>query len=381
MTLYYVPLELYHERYTEYQSSKGGVYETAFKKYKIPFKAIRPHERVNRIKTGVVLDAEARSKWAFEQSTRLVQLILNGTITSQDVIHFEDFWHPGMEMIPYAMSLKNVTPQIFSFWHAQSVDPYDFTYPMRTWMRSFETAWARCHSSIFVASPEMKEMIETSDVNALCPIEVVGLPYSSSIVRKRYAPKVMPKKKRQVVFSSRWDKEKCPEFFCHLAEAVMDEEDKTAVDTHFHVCTGAALLRSNDAYLLDVARKMRTIYPSRFHVHENLSKKQYFKILAESKVQFNCADQDFISLTILDATTMGCLPLYPDYLTFPTVLENRQEYLYEKNNLQSAKEKLYALLNSEEKQDVSFVYKKQENTVARMLYYMGYGSIQLDELD
>jgi len=368
--LIYVPLEAYQERYTEYQSVKGGVYETAFKKYKVPFIAIRPHSRLCHIKTGVVLDASKRCEWAFEQTQQLVQMIIAGKITSEDVIYFEDFWHPGMEMIPYALSLKfgnDPWPEIYSFWHAQSVDRFDFTYPMRHWMRTFEHAWVACHDRIFIASKEVAELIEDGGLDC-DKTRLVGLPYDSKVIKKLFNVKPQPwrLRKKQVVFSSRWDEEKCPDFFCSLANLVRDERN----DIDFVVCTGAGKLRSNNPSLVQVARDTASTNNC-FRIEENLTKRQYFQILARSRVQFNCANQDFVSLTILDATTMGCKPLYPNYLTFPDVLQHNEFYLYTKDNLQSAAQHLYALIDSEE-YDVSWVYKKYENTVPRMLEVMGF---------
>jgi len=139
---------------------------------------------------------------------------------------------------------------------------------------------------------------------------------------------------------------------------------------------GARQLRSNDSGLVDDALAMEDRHWSQFVVKENLTKEKYFKILAESKVQFNCADQDFVSYTILDATTMGCLPLYPNYLTFPAVLENRERYLYKKGNIASAKEKLYELIDTNLAPEyVDFVYEKYEDTVLRMLHAMGFQNL------
>lgn len=368
--LIYVPLEQYQERYTEYQSSPDGVYERAFKQYGVPFVSIRPHNNVHRIKTGVVLDAYSRCSWAFEQTKFLVNAITTKQITSDDVIYFEDFWHPGMEMIPYTLHLvypPDQWPQIYSFWHAQSVDPFDFTHKMDWWIRNFEKAWAHLHDNILIASKEMSSLMDQGRV--FNPRTVVGLPYSSDIIRERYFPSDFQQLERRnrVVFSSRWDKEKCPDFFCKLVTEVMNERS----DIEFVVCTGAKELRSNSLALLDLASEMESSYPENFKVLANLTKAEYFKTLLESKVQFNCADQDFVSLTILDASTAGCQLLYPEYCSFPDVLEHKERFMYVKGSVDYAKSQLYHLLNSKP-EPVDFVYKKHEDTVLRMLHAMGF---------
>jgi hypothetical protein len=95
-----------------------------------------------------------------------------------------------------------------------------------------------------------------------------------------------------------------------------------------------------------------------------------------AKVQFNCADQDFVSYTLLEAAAFNCAPLYPRYLTFPDALQHNNRHLYEKRNLQDAKAKLYELLDASEygefKEDYSWVYKPFEGSVERMLRVMGF---------
>ncbi len=58
-----------------------------------------------------------------------------------------------------------------------------------------------------------------------------------------------------------------------------------------------------------------------------MTKQNYYQILDESKVQFNCADQDWVSFTLLEAVTFGCHPVYPDFRSFPEVFTPNPRYV------------------------------------------------------
>jgi glycosyltransferase involved in cell wall biosynthesis len=375
----YLPVEPYQERWTEYQSTPNGTVETGLRKWNIPYEALRPDHRVRRIVTGQVLDVVERSKWAFEQVLMLQDMMLRGKITRNDSIFIEDFWHPGMEMIPYTMQYvfgNNASnwPLLYSYCYAQSVDPNDFTYPMAWWMRGFEQAWAKCMRIIFVADKAMTTMLTTAKppIASSDNIDVVGLFYDSDVIRQfagqayNHSRSSRPRN-NNVIFTSRWDKEKNPTFFIELVRSVMRDRE----DVVFHVCTGAPKMRSNDDHLLELLPMMQELFPDNFFLHEGLSKAGYYEQLSRAKVQFNCARQDFVSFTLLDATLMGCAPLYPNWLTFPGVLEGRQENLYENENIVSAKARLYHLLDCPT-EDYSWVYQKYELALQRVLRAMDF---------
>ena len=63
-------------------------------------------------------------------------------------------------------------------------------------------------------------------------------------------------------------------------------------------------------------------------IYENLKKNQYYNILADSRVLFNCALQDWTSNTVSEADTLGCNVLFPAYRTFPEVFANDETRMY-----------------------------------------------------
>lgn len=373
-TIVYVPLEPYKERYTAQMSAPGGWMEKNWERaglnvLRVEGQALSPDRT---IKTGVVLDAHGRSHWACSQVMALVKLLSEGQLDPRKhVIYFDDFWHPGISALPYIFHLTGVHIPMYAFLWAQSVDIHDFTYPMRHWLRPFEVGIGKVLSGIFVASTCLRDMCIYAGIGNEDTVHCVGLPYNSAEVKRAYFPQVLPEKKLQVVYSSRWDREKCPDFFLQVVERV----HAVRPDISFVVTTSADRIRSNDRGMLARLEAFLTTSPARhaLEVRCGQTKAQYYHNLLESKIQFNCADQDFVSWTLLEATTAGCRPVYPNYLSFPEALQYQYGLMYEKGDVDSAAHKILETID-EEPRDWSWVYLPYDHAAERIAGWMREGS-------
>ena len=370
----YLPLEAYRSRYTEYTACRGGVYESIFTANKIPFLSIRPTEELMDISHGAVLDGVARSLWGFSQTGVLVKMLVKKELDpAKDVIYIEDFWHPGFEQIAYVQSLvfgpdRSKHVPVWAFCHAQSTDPFDFTAPWAWWMRDLERGWLTYLDGVFCAAKEMQDQFINGglDHNKLHPVGHVWL--STAVEFATTTPRAKFKREPWVVYSSRLDAEKNPRFFLDVAREVLKQRS----DVVFKVCTGSPRLRSNDPEALEAIVNTANAYPNNFHVEIGLSKEEYFDILQHASVQFNCASQDFISYTLLEATYYGCAPLYPRYLTFPDALNQAEECLYLPGSVFDAKEKLISLLDNPKPENYDYVWRKYQSSGNRLLHKMGF---------
>jgi glycosyltransferase involved in cell wall biosynthesis len=332
--IYYLPLEPYPERYTELLTNwtitrltARGVAHKVILGQRLPDEGIR---------IGQVLDAAGRSHFALTQVAELVKAI--PAMTSEDVVYFDDMFTPGYEALPYIFMQLSAErrPRIFARNHAQSVDPDDFTFPMREWMRHFEQLVYRTASGIICASTIHKELMEVAMLDA-CPIHVLGLPYDQDDVR-RIAGELPEwhQRPKQVVYSSRLDREKQPHFF-------MDIVDRLApTGIEFHVCTGSKEPRSNDTSAVErllalEAKKLVTI-------HRSTTKARYYDVVKNSRVQLNTARQDFVSYTAIEASSLGTYTLAPAFRSFPETFENNADFLYVPWSLREAVEKLEMLV-------------------------------------
>ena len=332
--LFYMGLESYEARYT-LQLQEWN--ERVFKEHGIDYEIIKGEELDNSkaIVTGSVLDAHGRSYYSLSQTMNLVQKMKNGEITSDDVIFYEDMFTPGLECLPYIMdqSPPEYRPKVYLRFLAQTTDPDDFLIRegMFDWMRRYEQMVDEFVTGICVASEEFVAHLRTAGFKK--PIYVTGLPFGKSEVQER-VPNTKPLNERtkRVGFAARWDDEKQPHFYMDLAE----EYYKIDPDTEFAIFCGHPELKSSDQEYVNRALALQggennSGWPDRkanFKIYTGLKKNDYYNLLADSQVLFNCALQDWVSNTVSEADTLGTLTLYPAYRSFPEVFANNGRHLY-----------------------------------------------------
>lgn len=331
--IFYFGLEPLKERYT-YQLSEVWMPET-FKDKDVNFIPLMPDYDSKKIETGFVLDATGRGIYSMMQCQILLNYIRLGHVQNDDILFLQDFWTPGIESVLYALHLQGIKVKIYSMLHAQSVDEYDFTHGMKDWMRGFELGLDAAHAGIFVGSTIHKEQLRQAGFKS--PIHVVGLPIHIEHVSKvKFAAK-----ENTVIFTSRFDKEKNPFFLLKVAESFL----KANPDWKFVVTTSADVLRSSIPSVQDafntLARKER-----RFVIKTDLTKSEYYDELNKAKIQFNCSLQDYVSWTLLESNFFGCIPVYPNFRSFPEILDSK--FLYKAFDIDEAVMMLdyYARANS-----------------------------------
>jgi len=309
--LFYFPLESYKERYTMQLSAPVvGWLERRWVHEGMDYVRIEGESLRDSITDGSVLDVLNRSHWSTTQIANFVKLMASGEVTNDDVLYFDDFWHPGFSALPYMFKITGIKPRVYAMLHAQSIDKNDFTYPMRHWMRHFEHGISKVLDGIFVTSTCLQDLCFYHGVGTPKNVFLTGLPYNSEEVTERMMTTSPSDRKKRVTFSSRWDKEKDPMFFLDVAREVK----KVNPEIEFVITTCSKTLRSNDVRLLNKLKK--AIKEKTVILKENLSKEEYYQNLLETAIQFNCADQDFVSWTLLEATTAGCSPSVSKLLKF-----------------------------------------------------------------
>jgi len=374
--LFYCPLESYRERYT-YQLSAPDVgwFERNWRKKKIQYVRVDPNfGKTSTIRHGQVLDATNRSKFCFEQVVELLCAIDRNELYETDVIYFDDFWHPGVEAIRYAFdAMGKKPPKMYAYCWAQSADEYDFTRSMQSWIRHFERGISEMLDGVFVANTLLKGLLVNHKLCQADKIHVVGLPFDSAEVKSRMD--FSKPRENKVVFSSRWDAEKQPLFFCKVAEEVISRDPTVK----FVVTTSASKLRSNRPELLEAIQLMLRDFPNNFELKEGLSKEQYYQELTTAKVQFNCALQDWVSFTLLEASAAGCIPVYPNFRSFPETFGRNKDFMYEPCSVEHAATLIIdatdaglhsTLFTPHEIEIRSWIHRRMDDTWKRILYHM-----------
>ena len=358
-------LEPYEGRYTLQLTDWT---ERAYKKRKIDY-VIVPGTTIDDSKaivTGQVLDAHGRSYFAMSQMMNLVQMMKAGEITSNDIIFFEDMFQPGMEALPYILqqSPDNYRPKIYLRCLAQAIDPDDFVHVwgMSKWMSLYEEMCNEIPNVHILASNE--EMVANMRIaNWKAPIyNISGLSFGKDEVQGRVEQKPFVERKQRVVFGARWDQEKQPQFFMDLATKFKDEHP--AVE--FAICSGGPL-RSNNEFYVEEAKHLAK--KGIITINENLKKDEYYEILADSRVLFNCALQDWTSNTVSEADALGCNVLFPAYRSFPEVFSNDHTRMYVPWSQEDAMDKLENLL-SKPSPSMGQISDWTNGTIDRMLDIM-----------
>jgi hypothetical protein len=341
--LFYMGLESYESRYTlQLTEWNRRVFERrGLDVVYVPGEAL---DDSGAISVGQVLDAHGRSYFAMSQMMNLVKMMRNGEVTSDDVVYFEDMFSPGIESLPYIMDQVpvNLQPQIYVRCLAQAIDPDDFVHVwgMQKWMGLYEKMVDSFADIVLASNEEMAMHMKIAGWEA--PIyNISGLAFGKDEVRARVPGELKPfhNRKYRVGFAARWDQEKQPDFFMDLIEQWHRNHSNFPVE--FCIFSGAKLKSNNDSYM---ARTRDLQARGLLTVHEDLEKNDYYALLNDTRVLFNCALQDWVSNTVSEADTLGSNVLYPAYRSFPETFANDPERLYIPWSLDDAEAKLVKLL-------------------------------------
>ena len=297
------------------------------------------------IVTGQVLDAHGRTYFGMSQLMNLVSMMKAGEINNEDVVYFEDMFQPGIESLPYIIKQIPAAsrPRIFVRCLAQSIDPDDFVHVwgMGDFMGHYERMVDSFVDGVLATNEEMVMHMKIAGWKA--PVyNISGLAFGKAEVQERVgAITPFAERKRRVVFSARWDQEKQPDFYMDVIEAWHARHPNSGVE--FAVCSGAKLKSNNDSYMQRTrdmqARGLLTL-------NEDLAKNDYYRIVNDSRVVFNCALQDWVSNTVSEADALGCNVLYPAYRSFPETFSNDHTRLYIPWSIEDALNKLEVLLEA-----------------------------------
>lgn len=360
--LYYCGIEKIQARYSLQLEDWNT---SVFKRRGVDYEVVYGEDLTgDQIITGSVLDAHGRSHYSLTQIAALVKLMQAGKITSEDVIFFEDSFTPGLESLFYIIDQipAEYKPRIYVRFLANTMDPDDYVNRcgMFEWMRPFEKMLDTRVSGILVANEEFVSHLRIAGFKA--PIYVTGLPFGKDEVQSRVpVRKPLQERTRRVAFSARWDDEKQPDFYMDLAEQYY----KIDPTVEFAVFCGHPHLKSNNQKYVDRALALQTSNTANFKVYTGLKKNEYYTLLADSWVLFNCALQDWVSNTVSESSSLGTIPIYPAYRSFPEVFANNHNYIYTPWSLDSAADHILTVFENPANFNPEPICNWQDGTIDR----------------
>lgn len=370
--LFYMGLEPYEGRYTlQLEEWSRAVFERrGIDWVSVPGVTI---DNTKSIQVGQVLDAHGRSFFGMSQMMNLVQMMRNGEVTGEDVVFFEDMFQPGIESLPYIMDQipAEQRPQVWVRCLAQTVDPDDFVHVwgMSKWMSLYEAMVNEFVTGVLASNEEMVAHMKIANWTA--PIyNVSGLAFGKAEVQGR-VERIKPWQERanRVVFAARWDQEKQPDFFMDIVESCVNATNPYTFETdnvEFAILQGGPL-RSNNSKYIERARTLEA--QGKLKIYENLKKNDYYHILNDSRVMFNCALQDWTSNTVSEADALGCNVLFPAYRSFPEIFANDHTRMYVPWSKEDATAKLWQLL-SKQHPDQGKISNWTDSTIDRYIDIM-----------
>ena len=347
--LWYMGLEPYKARYTlQLQHWNEAVFQRRGIDYTVvPGLTLDKSQKIN---VGQVLDAHGRTYFGMSQMMNLVRLMQQGEVTNEDVVYFEDMFQPGIESLPYIIQQcdANSRPRIAVRCLAQTIDPDDFVHVwgMQDWMAHYEKMVDSFADIILATNEEMVMHMKVAGWKGQI-YNISGLAFGKDEVVSRAS--VFPDipfsdRKYRVGFAARWDQEKQPDFYMDLIEEYHRLQAlpyNAWPQVEFCVFSGSKLKSNNSSYM-DRTRRLQA--EGKLTVYEDLEKDDYYGLLKDTRVLFNCALQDWVSNTASEADALGANILYPAYRSFPEAFANDHERLYVPWSLRDAIEKLVPLL-------------------------------------
>lgn len=285
MTVYVVDIEAVDTRYTkqwkEYLPEQMGAAGLAVE-------VISGGEVPQATTPGAFLNFAGTNSYKSQQLLKIAEMFAAGTVKEGDYFLYTDAWNPTVIQLKYMSELLGIPVKIGGMWHAGSYDPQDFLGRLigdAPWVRSAEHSMFSCYHHNFFATRFHVDMFAdafgdwTADelMEANDTVRIVGWPME--YLRSILAPYANTPKKNKIIFPHRLAPEKQVEIFRDLAREMTEYEWFVAQE------------------------------------HE-LTKDEYHRHLAESKIAFSANLQETLGISMYEAALVGTYPLVPSRLSY-----------------------------------------------------------------
>lgn len=300
--IYYIPLEYIGNRYTK---DMDRILQAEFKRQGKEYVTIgNPDvEQVIPNKKDF-LNSTGTNITRLSQLQEIAKLFAEGKINDGDVFFFSDLWAAGIESIPYMAYFNDKKVRITGILHAGSFTPSDFVANMKYWAKDFEKAIIKMSDKVFLGSSQpLMDLIDQDYIDTYGKMYITGVPVSTDIMNEYATPLPWEDRENTIVFSGRLVDEKQPHLF-----------DRMAADFPQY-------------------KFVKTL-------ELGLSKKEYYELLAKSKVFVSFAKQENYGIAAVEAQAMGMNLLVPNDLAYKDFYGAAYRY----NDLEAAYKRLPSLM-------------------------------------
>jgi hypothetical protein len=266
-------------------------------------------QRVTKVTDGAFLNFSDTNFWKSSQLCNFVELLDAGETTVNDRFLFTDAWNPCITQIAYMRDLLDQQWELHGIWHAGAYDPSDILgYKMqKPWPWDAESSWFHSCDYNYYASNFHKDMflrnLKISDAQMNRAVRS-GQPHGEIIAAMEQYSNPAKSSDNLVMWPHRFNSDKQPDI---------------AVD-----------LKNN--FNVVITQQL------------NLSKDEYYKTLAESRVMFSCALHENLGISVMEGVLAGVIPVLPDRCSYKEMYleefkypsewtESYDAYLKHKNEL------------------------------------------------
>lgn len=230
---------------------------------------------------GAFLNFSDTNYWKSTQMCAFLDLYNSGKVTNEDRLLFTDFWNPVITQVAYMRDLLATEWEIHSIVHAGAYDPTDILGMQlrKPWPWHTERGWfyacdynyfaTEFHRQMFLKNLEIPVADHGRAIRSGQPHELI-VPGLEAL---RNTPKT-----NTVIWPHRLNADKQPEIAEDLAQWIHSDLIITQ--------------------------------------HQNLSKDQYYALLAQSRVTLSCSLHENLGISQMEGCLAGSLPCVPDRASY-----------------------------------------------------------------
>ena len=324
-TVYIVPIEPLEERYTaQWYKNVPQFFEDQGENVVV----VDGMPLSTEVKVGTFLDINSTVAYKNSQLVYIARMFHEGIVQAGDIFYFADIEFWGLESVRLMAQLNGIEVSIYGFLHAASYTVEDAFAVAAPYQKYTELGWIASCDGVFVGSNYHKQAVidrrivpyaDPSDrVTLANKIFVTGNPLFES----DYA-KIDVKKKHQIIISNRFDYEKRPNLSLDLA-LILKQRDPTL---EILVTTSRPVFKSNKAWLVDFARAMESM--GIITIYDGLSKAEYHKHLAESKVFLSNSIEESFGYCLVEACVYDVAPMCANKYSHSEILQGNMRFMFE----------------------------------------------------
>ena len=287
----YIPLEELPQRYT------GMMNAAIYPKVDI---SLYPKVEIDKeIKRGQFLDIVNTCKFKAAQLQMIADLFNEGKVNNGDTFLIGDIFFPGIEMIKYMAELQEIDVSVYGINYAGRADKTDFVQKLGYWADASELGYHQICDGIFVGSEDHKTNVcEYFGLNS-ATVHRTGLIWDLNYMQEFHEEIGYVEKEDFVIWPHRWCNEKGIDELIQFAK----HTDKKIVVTS----SGPE-------------KDCGTNLPRNIEFKFNLTKKEYFTLMAKARWYLSTAYQETFGYTIQEAIFFGCNILVPNRACCPEMV-------------------------------------------------------------